>query len=80
MDKLFTVIVNDSENKYVEEKSTNLKFSDEKYEALREIAIDVDCTIAEIINCIVDNNLIDKIDDENFKQLVIDAYYSDMFF
>lgn len=79
MDKIFTVIVNDSENKYVEEKSTKLKFSDEKYEKLREIAIEVDDTIEEIIELILEKDLIEKIDDENFKQLVIDAYYSDMF-
>lgn len=34
IDRIFTVIVNDSEKKYVEEKSSNLKFSNEKYEEL----------------------------------------------
>lgn len=79
MDKLFTVVTNNFENKYVKEKRIDIAFSDEKYEELREIAIEVDDTIEEIIECIVEKDLIEKIDDENFKQLVMDAYYSDMF-
>lgn len=67
------------DDKYVVEKSITIKLTDEKFEEIREIAIDIDDTIEEILKCIVDNNLIDKMDDEDFKQLVIDAYYKEMF-
>ena len=78
MEKVFTVVTNDFKNKHVKEKRIDIAFSEEKYEEIREIAIEVDDIIEEIINCIVNENLLDKIDDKDFKQLVIDAYYGDI--
>lgn len=79
MDRVYTIITNDFENKHVKEKRIDITFSDEKYEELREIAIEVDCSIEEVIECIVDNNLLDDIDNENFKEIVMNVYYSDIF-
>lgn len=79
MEKVFTVVTNDFKNKHVKEKRIDIAFSDEKYEELKEIAIEVDCSIEEVIECIVDNNLLDDIDNENFKEIVMNAYYSDIF-
>ena len=70
---------NNLDDKYLVEKSITPKLTDEKFEEIREIAIDIDDTIEEILKCIVDNNLLNKMDDKDFKQLVIDAYYKEMF-
>lgn len=79
MSREIKIAIEELDNKYVKEKSVTLKFDEEKYEELREIAIEVDDTIHEVIRCIVENNLLDKLDDENLKQLVIEAYYDEMF-
>ncbi|MBD7914570.1 hypothetical protein H9660_05380 [Clostridium sp. Sa3CUN1] len=79
MDRVYAVVKNDFENKHVKEERIDISFSEEKYEELREIAIEVDCSIYEVIECIVDHNLLDDIDKENFKEIVINAYYSDVF-
>ncbi|WP_300857099.1 hypothetical protein [uncultured Clostridium sp.] len=79
MSREIKITTEELDNKYVKEKSLTLKFDEEKYEELREIAIEVDDTIHEVIRCIVENNLLDKLDDENLKQLVIDAYYDEIF-
>lgn len=79
MSREIKIAIEELDNKYVKEKSVTLKFDEEKYEGLREIAIEVADTIHEVIRCIVENNLLDKLDDENLKQLVIDAYYDEIF-
>lgn len=77
--RTITLVFRDFENKYIEEKTITLKFDEAKYQELREIAIEIDDTIEEVIRCIVDYDLLDKLDSKDFKQLVIDAYYSEMF-
>lgn len=79
MDRKMTLVFKDFDNKYIEEKTITLKFDEEKYQALREIAIEIDDTIEEVIRCIVDYDLLDKLDNKDFKQLVIDSYYSEVF-
>lgn len=79
MEHIYKIEINDSENKYIIEKTITLKLTEEKYEEIREVAIEVDTDIEEILNCIVNENLLDKMDDKDFKQLVINAYYEDTF-
>lgn len=78
MEHIYKIDINDSENKYIIEKTITLKLTEEKYEEIREIAIEVDDIIEEILNCIVNEDLLDKMDYKDFKQLVIDAYYGDI--
>jgi hypothetical protein len=78
MDKIFKLEFKNLDDEYIVEKTITLRFPEEKYEELRKIAIEIDDTIEEVINCIVDNDLIKRIDDKDFKQSVIDAYYSEM--
>ena len=79
MGKTMTLAFRDFENKYIEEKTITLKFNEEKYKELREIAIEIDDTIEAVIRCIVDYDLLDKLDSKEFKKLVIDSYYSEIF-
>jgi hypothetical protein len=79
MGKTMTLVFRDFENKYIEEKTITLKFNEEKYKELREIAIEIDDTIEAVIRCIVDYDLLDKLDSKEFKKLVIDSYYSEIF-
>lgn len=79
MDRTMTLVFKDFDNKYIEERTITLKFDEAKYQELREIAIEIDDTIEEVIRCIVDYDLLDKLDSKEFKQLVIDAYYNEMF-
>ncbi|MDB1923412.1 hypothetical protein ABHA37_08290 [Clostridium tertium] len=60
-------------------KSIKAKLTEEQYRLIQEIAIEVNDEFEAIFTSIVDNNLLDKMDDEDFKQLVIDAYYKEMF-
>lgn len=78
MDKTFKLTFEDIENKYVVEKTITFKFPEKKLEELREIAIEVDDTIEEVLICIVNNNLINEIDNKDFKKIVIGKYHSDM--
>ena len=78
MSETFVITTRDLDNKYVVEKSITIKLPEEKLRVIKEIAIEVDDVDYEILNCIVENDLLDKIDDEGFKQLVIDAYYAPM--
>lgn len=79
MDHIFKIESRDLDNKYLIENSITIKLPDEKYEEFKEIAIEVDETIEEMLNFIANKNLLDKMEDEDFKQLVIDAYYEDTF-
>lgn len=79
MERVYMITSNNLDDKYVVEKSITLKLTDEKFEEIRELAIETDDTIEEILTCIVENNLLDKMDHKDFKQLVIDAYYKEMF-
>lgn len=79
MERKITLVFKDFDNKYIEEKTITLKFDEEKYQGLREIAIELDDTIEEVIRCIVDYELLNKLDSKDFKQLVIDTYYSEIF-
>lgn len=79
MEHIYRIETMDLENKYIIEKTVTIKLSEEKYEEIKTISIEVDDSVEEILNCIVNKNLLDKIDDEDFKQLIIDAYYDDVF-
>lgn len=79
MSKTFVITTRDLDNKYVVEKSITIKLPQEKLKEIKEIAIEVDDVTYEILNCIVENDLLGKMDDENFRQLVMDAYYAPMF-
>lgn len=79
MDKVYKLTFTNSDNKYIAEKTITLRLPKEKFEEIKEIAIEIDDAIEEILNCIVENDLLDKMDDKDFKQLVIDAYYKEMF-
>lgn len=79
MDHIYKIQSKNLDEKYVIEKTITLRLPKEKYEEIKEIAIEVDEIIEEILNCIVDKNLLDKMDDKDFKQLVINAYYEDVF-
>ena len=58
-------------------KSVTANLSEEQYRLIQEIAIEVDDKFESIFTIIVEKNLLDKLDDKDFKQLVIEAYYSD---
>ena len=79
MDNLYKIVLRDLDNKYIVEKVITLRLPDEKLKELRDIAREIDDNTEEVINTIIEHNLLDNMDDKNFKQLVVDAYYSEMF-
>lgn len=79
MEKIFKITTENLENNNILEKSINIKLTEEKFEEIKEIAIEVDDIIEEVLKCIVDNDLLDIMDDKGFKELVVDAYYSEIF-
>jgi hypothetical protein len=77
MDKKMTLVFKNFDNKYIIEKTITLKFDEEKYRELIEIAIEIDDTVEEVIRCIVEYNLLNKLDSKDLKQLVMDRYYNE---
>lgn len=80
MDKKMTLVFKNFDNKYIIEKTITLKFDEEKYRELIEIAIEIDDTVEEVIRCIVEYNLLNKLDSKYLKQLVMDRYYNEFLF
>ena len=80
MDKKMTLVFKNFDNKYIIEKTITLKFDEEKYRELIEIAIEIDHTVEEVIRCIVEYNLLNKLDSKDLKQLVMDRYYNEFLF
>lgn len=80
MDKKITLVFKNFDNKYIIEKTITLKFDEEKYRELIEIAIEIDDTVEEVIRCIVEYNLLNKLDSKDLKQLVMDRYYNEFIF
>ena len=72
-----TLVFKNFDNKYIIEKTITLKFDEEKYRELIEIAIEIDDTVEEVIRCIVEYNLLNKLDSKDLKQLVMDRYYNE---
>lgn len=60
-------------------KSIEIRLTEKQYRVIQEIAIEVDDIFGEILTCIVNKNLLDKLDDKDFKQIAMDAYYEDTF-
>lgn len=79
MERIFKITSKNLNNKYILEKTITLKLTEEKFEEIKEIVIEVDDIIEEVLKCIVDNDLLDRMDDKDFRQLVVDAYYSEIF-
>lgn len=75
-----TLVFKNFDNKYIIEKTITLKFDEEKYRELIEIAIEIDDTVEEVIRCIVEYNLLNKLDSKDLKQLVMDRYYNEFLF
>ena len=80
MDKKMTLVFKNFDNKYIIEKTITLKFDEEKYRELIEIAIEIDDTVEEVIRCILEYNLLNKLDSKDLKQLVMDRYYNEFLF
>ena len=80
MDKKMTLVFKNFDNKYIIEKTITLKFDEEKYRELIEIAIEIDDKVEEVIRCIVEYKLLNKLDSKDLKQLVMDRYYNEFLF
>ena len=78
MDNKYKLVFRNLDNKYIVEKSITLNLPDEKNKEFREIAREIDNNIEEVMNIIVEYDLLERMDDKDFKQLVLDAYYSEM--
>ena len=79
MDNRYKLVFRNLDNKYIVEKTITLNLPDEKIKEFREIAREIDDNIEEVIHIIVEHDLLERMDEKDFKQLVIDAYYSEMF-
>lgn len=79
MDNKYKLVFRNLDNKYIVEKTITLNLPDEKIKEFREIAREIDDNIEEVMHIIIDHDLLERMDDKDFKQLVIDAYYSEMF-
>lgn len=79
MDNRYKLVFRNLDNKYIVEKTITLNLPDEKIKEFREIAREIDDNIEEVMNIIVEYDLLERMDDRDFKQLVLDAYYSEMF-
>lgn len=78
MDNKYKLVFRNLDNKYILEKTITLNLPDEKIKEFREIAREIDDNIEEVMNIIVEYDLLERMDDKDFKQLVLDAYYSEM--
>lgn len=76
MDNRYKLVFRNLDNKYIVEKTITLNLPDEKIKEFREIAREIDDNIEEVIHIIVEHDLLERMDDKDFKQLVLDAYYS----
>lgn len=79
MDNKYKLVFRNLDNKYILEKTITLNLPDEKIKEFREIAREIDDNIEEVLNIIVEHDLLERMDDKNFKQLVLNAYESEMF-
>lgn len=79
MDNKYNLVFRNLDNKYIVEKTITLNLADEKIKEFREIAREIDDNIEEVMNIIVEYDLLERMDDKDFKKLVLDAYYSEMF-
>lgn len=79
MDNKYNLVFRNLDNKYIVEKTITLNLPDEKIKEFREIAREIDDNIEEVMNIIVEYDLLERMDDKDFKKLVLDAYYSEMF-
>lgn len=79
MDNKYKLVFRNLDNKYIVEKTITLNLPDEKIKEFREIAREIDDNIEEVLNIIVEHDLLERMDDKNFKQLVLNAYESEMF-
>lgn len=79
MDNRYKLVFKNLDNKYIVEKTITLNLPDEKIKEFREIAREIDDNIEEVLNIIVEHDLLERMDDKNFKQLVLNAYESEMF-
>lgn len=61
----------------IKEVTIGIRFTEEQYEEIEEIARDLDTTDGEIIEFIVTSGLLKKIDDDNFIQIVRDEFFKD---
>lgn len=61
----------------IKEVTIGMRFTEEQYEEIEEIAKDFDTTDSEIIEFIVTSGLVKKIDDDDFIQLVRDEFFKD---
>lgn len=78
MDNKYKLVFRNLDNKYILEKTITLNLPDEKIKEFRDIAREIDDNIEEVMNIIVEYDLLERMDDKDFKQLVLDAYYSEM--
>lgn len=76
MDNKYKLVFRNLDNKYIVEKTITLNLPDKKIKEFREIAREIDDNIEEVMNIIVEHDLLERMDDKDFKQLVLDAYYS----
>lgn len=68
----------EEESKLITKEVTiGIRFTEEQYEEIEEIARDFDTTDGEIIEFIVTSGLLKKIDDDDFIQLVRDEFFKD---
>lgn len=67
MDNRYKLVFKNLDNKYILEKTITLNLPDEKIKEFREIAREIDDNIEEVLNIIVEHDLLERIDDKNFK-------------
>lgn len=79
MDNKYKLVFRNLDNKYILEKTITLNLPDEKIKEFREIAREIEDNIEEVIHIIVEHDLLERMDDKNFKQLVLNSYESEMF-
>lgn len=77
MNNKYKLVFRNLDNKYIVEKSITLNLPDEKIKEFRGIAREIDNNIEEVMNIIVEYDLLERMDDKDFKQLVLDAYYNE---
>lgn len=64
-------------NLITKEVTIGMRFTEEQYEEIKEIARDFDTYSDEIVEFIATSGLLKKIDDDNFIQLVRDEFFKD---
>lgn len=61
----------------IKEVTIGMRFTEEQYEEIKEIARDFDTIDDEIVEFIATSGLLKKIDDDDFIQLVRDEFFKD---